>query len=281
VFLRFKSFILLALLVLTGVSFVFAQENAEKSNKSDKKEKDKKEKQDVKQPGFNLSKNATPEQIAETVILIYGGGAGRGNLNQIRKTTVERGRINLLNTEGKTEQANYERLILRSDNTDKERIRFNQEFPNAKFALIYDGDKIFGLYNESVFTPREDASKAFENQIRHGLETLLRFKENGSKVELAGRDKLMNVEFFLLDVTDKQNRKTRFYVSTKSYRVMMLEYTEDDTKYRRRFYDYNYAQGTLVPYRTVLWANDKQVEETEIQTITFGQKVEENIFQAS
>ncbi len=81
-------------------------------------------------------------------------------------------------------------------------------------------------------------------------------------------------------VTDKQNRKTRFYISTKSLRVMMLEYTEGETKYRRRFYDYNYAQGTLVPYRTVLWANDKQIEEIEVQTVSFGQKIEEDAFQA-
>jgi hypothetical protein len=62
---------------------------------------------------------------------------------------------------------------------------------------------------------------------------------------------------------------------------MMLEYTEDNTKYRRKFYDYNYAQGTLVPFRSVLWANDKQIEETNIQTISFGQKVEEVIFNES
>ena len=91
----------------------------------------------------------------------------------------------------------------------------------------------------------------------------------------------MSVEFYVLDVTDKQNRKTRFYISTKTLRVMMLEYTEDTVKYRRKFYDYNYAQGTLVPFRTVLWANDKQIEETNIQTISFGQRVEENVFDES
>jgi hypothetical protein len=91
----------------------------------------------------------------------------------------------------------------------------------------------------------------------------------------------MNVEFYVLDVADKQNRKTRFYISTKTLRVMMLEYTEGDVKYRRKFYDYNYAQGTLVPFRSVLWANDKQVEETNVQTISFGQKVEEVIFNES
>jgi hypothetical protein len=274
VFLRFKSITVFAFLILTSFLFVSAQENADKS---DKKQKDKKEKKVNKQPTLDL-KNPTAEQLSELAILVYGN---RENLNQIRKTTVERGKISIVNAEGKTEQANYERWILRADSLEKERIRFDQEFPNAKFALIYNGDKIFGLFNESTFTPREDASKAFENQIWRGLETLLRYKENGSKLELAGREKIMNVEFFLLDVTDKQNRKTRFYISTKSFRVMMLEYTENDTKYRRRFYDYRVAQGTLVPYRTVLLANDKQVEETEIKTISFGQKVEENMFQGS
>ena len=273
-FLRFKSITVFAFLILTSLLFVSAQETADKS---DKKQKDKKEKKVNKQPSLDL-KNPTAEQLGELAILVYGN---RENLNQIRKTTVERGKISVVNAEGKTEQANYERWILRADSLEKERIRFDQEFPNAKFALIYNGDKIFGLFNESTFTPREDASKAFENQIWRGLETLLRYKENGSKLELAGREKIMNVEFFLLDVTDKQNRKTRFYISTKSFRVMMLEYTENDTKYRRRFYDYRVAQGTLVPYRTVLLANDKQVEETEIKTISFGQKVEENMFQGS
>ena len=76
----------------------------------------------------------------------------------------------------------------------------------------------------------------------------MRYKENGSTLELAGHEKLMGVDYFFIDVTDKAGRKTRFYVSSKTYRVMMLEYEEDGVKYRRRFYNYNYAQGTLVPY---------------------------------
>ncbi len=274
-FLRFKFFILFAFLTLGGVSAVCAQANTDKADKTAKKEK-----QNGKQKA-DAAKNYTAEQIAESTVVIYGGLGGRANLNQIRKTSLERGKISVVNADGKTEQANYERWILRADTLDKERIRFEQEFPNARYALVYAGDKIFGLYNDSVFTPREDASKAFENQIWHGLEALLRYKENGATVALAGRDKLMGVDFYMLDVTDKQNRKTRFYISSKTFRVMMLEYTEGETKYRRRFYDYNYAQGTLFPFRNVLWANDKQIEETDVQTVTFGQKLEESIFQES
>ncbi len=92
---------------------------------------------------------------------------------------------------------------------------------------------------------------------------------------------MLGVEYHLLDVTDPEGRKTRFFVSVKTLRVMMLTYEDGGVKYRRRFYDYNAAQGTLVPFRTVLWANDKQVEETEIGTITFGQKVDDALFSAS
>lgn len=270
--LRLKHFILLTVLILTSLLFVSAQESVDKPA-------DKPEKKTVNKPqSTDSNKGVTAEQVAETAIILYGT---RDNLNQIRKSVLERGKISITNAEGKVETANYERWILRGDSLDKERIRFDQEFPNAKFSLIYKDDKIFGVFNDSVFTPREDASKAFESQIWHGLEALLRYKENGSKLELAGRDKVLGVEFHLLDVTDKQNRKTRFYISTKTFRAMMLEYTEDGVKYKRKFYDYNYAQGTLFPYRSILWADGRQIEETDVQTVTFGQKVEENLFQGS
>ncbi|MEP6903518.1 MAG: hypothetical protein ABJA66_17480 [Actinomycetota bacterium] len=273
----FRTIFLFTFLILTSVSLTFAQNITVSKEKTDKKVKQ--EKPNTKQQTADANKPATAEQVAESAIFIYGGLLGRQNLNQIRKTTIERGKISITDANGRTDAANYERWILRGENLNKEKIRFDQVFPDAKFALVYNGEKIFGLYNDSVFTPREDASNSFQSQIWHGLEALLRYKENEAKVELAGRNKIFGVDFFLLDVTDKQNRKTRFYVSSKSFRVMMLEYEEAGVKYKRKFYDYNYAQGTLVPYRSVLWANDKQVEETEVGTITFGQKIEDVMFQ--
>jgi len=272
VFLSYRTIFLFILLISTSASLTFAQNVTVSKEKTDKKD------EKSKNQNFDLSK-ITADQIAESAIVIYGGLLGRQNLNQIRKTTLERGKIFITDAGGKTETANYERWILRGENLHKEKVRFDQTFPDAKYSLVYNSEKIFGLYNDSVFTPREDASNNFQNQIWHGLEGLLRYKENEAKTELSGREKIMGVDFYLLDITDKQNRKTRFYISSKSFRVMMLEYEEAGVKYKRKYYDYNYAQGTLVPYRTVLWANDKQIEETQIGTITFGQKIEEAMFQ--
>ena len=230
--------------------------------------------------GKDTSKAVTAEQIAESTIFVYGAGGGRVILNQIRKTGIERGKISVTNAEGRTDQATYQRFTQRAETLNKEKIRLDQEFPNARYSLVFNDEKIFGIVDDSVFTPREDASKAFENQIVHGLEALLRYKENESKIESPGKEKILGVEYYVLDVTDKQSRRTRFYISAKRFRVMMLDYEQDGVKYRRKFYDYNYAQGTLVPFRTTLWAGDKLVEETEVGTITFGQKIDEAMFSA-
>ena len=263
-FLRFKTFTLFTLMFL-AVSIAFAQEKTDKEKTSEKQTAE-------------ANKNFTAEQIVESAIFIYGYPGGRATLNQIRKTTFERGKITQVNLEGKTEKSNFERYVLRGESLDKEKIRLEQEFPNGRFGLIYNDDKIIGVYNDTIFPPREDVSNSFQNQIWHGLEALLRYKENGATITLDGKEKVLGVEFYRIDVADKQNRKTRFFISAKSFRVMMLEYTESSVKYVRRFYNYNYAQGTLVAYRTVLWAGDKQTEETETSTISFGLRIEDNTF---
>lgn len=270
-FLRFKSLLVLTTLLLIGTFSVFSQ-NAVDGQQTEVPQP----KNDEKNNSKGKNSNVTAEQVAETSILLYGS---RPRMDQIRKTTYEKGKLSIVNPDGKTEEATYERWVLRGENLEKERVRLDKEFPNAKFALVSNGEKIFGIFNDSVFVPREDAAKEFENRIWHGLEALLRYKESGSTLELIGEDKIMGVNFYVLDVKDKMERKTRFYISQKTFRVMMLEYTENNIKYKRKFYDYNVAQGTLVPFRTVLWADDKKVEEMDVQIISFGQKVEDYLFE--
>lgn len=224
--------------------------------------------------------NPTAETITETALFVYALAGGRPVLDQIRKTTIERGKTSVVNGEGRKETANYQKWVIRGSSLEKEKLRIDHQFPTVSYSLILDEDKTFGIHDGNPFTPTEAATRAFQNQIYRGLDGLLRYKENGSTIALAGKEKVMGVEFHLIDVTDKAGRKTRYYVSAKTFRVMMLDYEEDGKKYRRKFYDYNYAQGTLVPYRTVLYENDNVIEETDIGTVTFGQKVEESLFPA-
>jgi len=217
--------------------------------------------------------------LVEAVIIVYAGFQSQERLDQVRKTTAERGRVTLIGAGGTEETITYERFIIRAEKFSDEKMRLNQNFPNARFALVYDGTRHFGIFNDAEFVPREDAITAFKSYNLRGLEALIRYKANGFTPTIAGEERVMGVDYNLLDLTDEAGNRTRFFISKKSFRVMMLEYEENGVKFQRRFYDYNYAQGTLVPFRTVLFANGRQVEEIRIQTITFGQKVEDSLFQ--
>lgn len=232
-------------------------------------------------PPGSRGQSLTAEQIVESAIIFYGGLGGRERLDQIRKTTQERGTLTSTAADGRTEQATYVRWAIRGESSDKDRVRLDQNLPSARYSLVFNEGNVFLVFNNAIFAAREDVARAFEHQIFHGLDALLRYKENGSALALQPREKLMGVDYHVVDVIDKKDRRTRFFISVKTYRVMLLTYEFGGVKYMRRFYDYKYAQNTLVPYRSVLLADDKQVEEYQIGTITFGQKVDEDLFRSS
>lgn len=223
----------------------------------------------------------TAEQVAESVIVIYSLGRGRDGLSQIRKTMFERGKTTVTNAEGKKESASYQRWAIRGDTSEKDRVRLEQDFPAAKYSLVFSDDKVFGIYQDTAFSPREDAVKAFQNQTFRNIDALLRYKENEAKLELGERKKIMGVDLMVLDVIDKNGGKVRFYISARSFRILFLEYEDEGVTYTRRFYDYRNVQGTMVPYRTVLLKKDETIEETNIGTITYGQRVDEGLFMAN
>jgi hypothetical protein len=230
-------------------------------------------------------KALTAEQVAETAIAIAGQGLGRVVLNQIRRNGLERGRSTRIGADGRAEEVRYELRFVRGDKSEKDKIRFDSKTPQAEFSLVYGAGQIFGIINGSPFTPRPEATADFIAQQAHSIDALLRYKENESKLTSAGKDKQQGVDVHVIDLTDKTNRRTRFFVSAKSFRVLWLEYEETPpgsttpVKYTKHFYDYRIAQNTQVPYRTVLLEDGKQTIETHILTVTYGVKMEDSVFQ--
>ncbi len=229
-------------------------------------------------------KAPTAEQVAETVIAFAGGGLGRAVLNQIRRNGVERGRLTRTGQDGRAEETRYEMRFVHGEKAEKDKIRLDSKTPQAEFSLIYGDGRVFGIINGSPFTPRADTTADFIAQQAHSIDALLRYKENESKLNSAGKDKQQGVDVYVVDLNDKANRKTRYFISAKSFRVLWLEYEDTPpgsstaVKYTKRFYDYRVAQSTQVPFRTVLMEDGKQLSETRISTITYGVKMEDSPF---
>lgn len=226
-------------------------------------------------------KSYTADQIAETVIFVYGT---RPELTQIRRNGIERGRLTRINADGRTEESSYERRFIRGEATAQDRIRVDQKLPSAEYALVYGSGNVWGIIGNSVFAPREEAKSDLLSTVWHDLDALLRYKENKSTLTLVGKEKQKNIDMWVLDVEDTEKRRTRYYISSQTYRVLWLEYEQSGSeagktdKFKKSFHDYRIAQRTLVPFRSVLFVNGNQMLERRVLTITYGVKMDEGLF---
>ena len=266
----------LAASLVAGAALPAAAQNADAQKKQEAAKKAPEAKFDKNNP--------TAEQVAELVVFAYGSRAG---LAQIRRTGVERGKITRTTDDGRPEEISYERTFKRGETFDKDKIRLDQRMPSIEYSLIYSGGKVFGVLRGSTFTPKQQDIAAMLSDRVHGLDALLRYKETGATVKYAGKDSQKGIDLWMLDLTDKEGHSTRYYISAKSWRVLWLEYEEragegaKPVKFKRTFHDYRAVQGTLVPYRSVLYEGDKQVEESQISTVTYGVKTEDSVFENS
>jgi hypothetical protein len=279
---RFVLTVMLAGSIMSGL-LVRAQET--KNSNPAQETKKPNQAQDTKKPNptqDTKNPNQTGEQIAEGVIVVNGG---RNLLNQIRHNGIERGRLSRVLGDGRIEETRYELRFVRGENAAKDKVRIDRKTPQTEYSLVYGSGHVFGIINGSPFTPRAEASADFISERVHSIDALLRYKENEAKVTLVRKDKQQGVDFYLLELTDKDNQHTRYYISAKTFRVLSLEYEETQpgattaVKYTRRFHDYRIAQATLVPYRTTLLEDGKQTAETRILTVTYGVKMEDSVFQ--
>ena len=243
---------------------------------ADNKQTPKPEKVDPNQ------KNFTADQVAEGAILIYGS---RPLLEQIRRNGVERGRVckPTCDVPGKTEEASYERRFVRGENSEKDKIRVDQKTPSIEYSLIYGDGRLWGIINGAAFTPRQDAANTFLSQHRHSVDSLLRYKEDGATLAMVGREKQKGLDLYVITLTGKDKKTTRYYISAKTLHILWLEYDEPGgsagpIKYVRRFFDHRYAQGTLIPYKTILMQDGVQTQETKILNVTFGIKIDDALF---
>jgi hypothetical protein len=231
------------------------------------------------------TKDLNAEQVAELVI--YASGLTRERIAQIQRSGVERGRITRLNAEGRNEELTYERRFMRGETSEKDKIRLDQKMPTMEYSLVYSDGRVWGIINGTPFTPRQEAIADFLSGRQHSIGALLRYREDGATLNFVGKEKQKNIEMWVIDLVDKEKQRTRYYVSTQKWRVLWLEYEETPpgatkpVQFRRTFHDYRYAQGQLYPYRSVLYADGKQTEETNVSIVTFGLKLDDSVFQSA
>jgi hypothetical protein len=255
-------------------------------------EKDKKSQEKAKGTEVKFS---PVETIVELAIIAYGG---RKQLETVRAAIQEEGTIRLSTDQGDL-TGDYLLRSLRKEKTwqDLLRVDLNLVPPGGdarpgpggtvKYIIGYNGATVWSAQNNQYINPRPEAEAAFRAQLSREYMALLRYKEDGSKIELVGPETVVGVDTNVIDLTNPNGEKTRYWISTKTYRILHVEYelklaeSQAATKYRISYFytPFRVVQNTLVPIRRVMMQDGKFVQEINLNNITYSAKLDPEVFQ--
>ena len=236
------------------------------------------------------------EGMVELALIAYGG---RKQLETVRAGIQESGSIRLATDQGDL-SGNYVLRSLRKEKSWQDLLRVDLELsapeaaqtPNAvpiKYVIGFNGASVWSAQNGQYVNPRSGADVAFRAQLTHEYMALLRYREDGSKLNYIGPETVVGVDTNVIELTTQEGEKTRFWLSSKTYRILHCEYElklvegQPPTKYR---IDYYYTpnsaavvQNTLVPVRREMKQDGKFVQEIKLTNITYSAKLDPEVFQ--
>jgi len=236
------------------------------------------------------------EGMVELALIAYGG---RKQLDTVRAGIQESGSIRLATDQGDL-TGNYVLRSLRKEKSWQDLLRVDLELsapeaaqtPNAapiKYVIGFNGASVWSAQNGQYVNPRSGADVAFRAQLTHEYMALLRYREDGSKLSYIGPETVVGVDTNVIELTTQEGEKTRFWLSSKTFRILHCEYElklvdgQPPTKYR---IDYYYTpnsaavvQNTLVPVRREMKQDGKFVQEIKLTNITYSAKLDPEVFQ--
>jgi hypothetical protein len=258
------------------------------------KELEKAKKQEEAKAG--QVKMTQAEGAIELAIIAYGG---RKQLDIARAAIQEAGTIRLATEQGDL-TGNYLLRSIKKEKSSQDLLRVDLELsaaenaqgqtaPPIKYVIGFNGASVWSAQNGQYVNPRAGADIAFRAQLKHEYMALLRYKEDGSKLEYGGLETVVGVDTFVIDLTTADGEKTRYWLSTKTYRVLHCEYElklvegQPPTKYRIDYYYTPFSgavvQNTLVPVRREMKQDGKFVQEIKLTSINYSAKLEPEVFQ--
>jgi hypothetical protein len=296
-----------SLLGVISILFIFAPQlsSIQAQDKEQKKEAQKeikqkdtgkvaspKEIEKKKQEAAPQAQLTPAETMAEFVIIAYGT---RPALQTARANIQEDGTIKLV-TETGSITGNYTLRQSKREKSLQDLLRVDLELtpPETqssakpiKYIIAYNGASVWSAQNDQYRNPAPEAEAAFQAQLTHDYASLLRYKEDGSTLELKKPETVVGVDCNVLEMTSPDGSKTTYWISAKTYRILHLEYSlpiaqgQQPVKYRVSFFytPFRVIQNTLVPTRRVMTQNGKLVQEVTITQFNYSSKFDPEIFQ--
>jgi len=228
-------------------------------------------------------KNPKPEAIVEYAIKSYY--FTRAGLYGVQRNGTLRAQVKLITPEGTREGKSVTKFI-RKEKLAEDLLMIDLEFPGTRYTIGFDGKETWTILDGEIQKPSESAVESFRSAHEHGYEALLRYKENGSKLEYVGTNKVGTLEMDIIDMISPSGARTRYEVSRRTGRIIYANYEDKSAsdsppvKYRLYFKAFTFIQNTWIPYEVQVFQDGKLVEERRLVESVFNIQLDEKAFKA-
>jgi hypothetical protein len=225
-------------------------------------------------------KKPKPEDIVERSIILYYGS--RAGLYGIQRNGTLRALIKFFTADGTREGKSVTKFI-RKGKLAEDLLMIDLELPGTRYIIGFDGQQTWSIQDGEVQKPTEDAEEAFRSAHEHSYEALLRYKENGSKLEYVGTNKLGTLEMDIIDMISSSGARTRYEISRRTGRIIYANYEDSKSppvKYRLYYKDFKPVQNTYVPHEVQVFQDGKLIEERRLIESVFNIQLDEKAFKA-
>jgi len=234
----------------------------------------------IRPTGAVAQKKPKPEDIVErSIMLNYGSRAG---LYGVQRNGTLRALIKFFTPEGTREGKSVTKFI-RKPKLAEDLLMIDLELPGTRYIIGFDGQETWTIQDGEVQKPTAEAAEAFRSAHEHSYEALLRYKENGSKLEYVGMNKLGTLEMDIIDMTSPSGARTRYEISRRTGRIIYANYEDSKStpvKYRLYFKDFKLIQNTWVPTGIQVFQDGKLIEERNLVESVFNIQLDEKAFKA-
>jgi len=231
---------------------------------------------------INAQKTTKPEDVVEKAIIAYGS---RAAIYSVQRNGLLKANVKFNTPEGTREGRSTTKFIRKQKMAEDLRL-IELDLPQTKYIIGYDGKEMWSVHDGQMQKPSEQEVRAFRASHEQSYDAILRYRENNSKLEYVGSNRLGTLDLDIIDLISPEGLRTRYEISRRSFHILYISYeTKSDpnaepVKYRINFRNFTPVQNTLVPYETLVFQDGRLVEQRRIVEAVFNIQLDEKSFTA-
>jgi hypothetical protein len=230
----------------------------------------------------NAQKNPKPEDVVEKAIVAYGS---RAAIYSVQRNGMLKAIVKFNTPEGTREGKSTTKFI-RKQKMAEDLFMIELELSQTRYTIGFDGKEMWSVHDGQAQKPSEQEIRAFRAGHEQSYDAILRYRENNSKLEYVGSNRLGTLDLHIIDLISPEGMRTRYEISSRSFHILYISYevksdpNAEPVKYRINFRNFTGVQNSLVPYETLVFQDGKLVEQRRIVEAVFNIQLDEKSFTA-